>query len=288
MTGPGIHDGMSADEYHADPTQDASLSAHLAHLLVSCSPRHAWSAHPKLNPDFDRVEEAKFDLGTVAHELVLRGVEVVRVVDAADWRTNAAKDERDQARAEGLVPLLAKDWKRVMAMCDAITEQLDALDIDPQPFTDGTPETTLIWQDSGVWARGRLDWLRSDRLAIDDLKTTQGSANPAAWCRARLWDIGADVQAAFYIRGLRALTGVTPDFRFVVAESSPPYAVSVVSLAPGALELANRKVDYAIATWKECIRTGVWPAYPRQVVYAELPAWAETDFFTRTFEERAA
>jgi hypothetical protein len=45
----GIHDTTAVD-YHADPCPEPSLSAHIAALLCARSPRHAWAAHPKLNP----------------------------------------------------------------------------------------------------------------------------------------------------------------------------------------------------------------------------------------------
>ncbi len=128
MTGqvlrPGIHDGVPMDVYQADPCETPSLSSGIASLLLTRSPRHAWTRHPRLNPQQTRSEEAKFDLGTCAHELFLRGLDIAHVVDSDSWRTNAAKDERDQARADGLVPLLVKDYTRVQEMVEAIRSQL--------------------------------------------------------------------------------------------------------------------------------------------------------------------
>ena len=171
------------------------------------------------------------------------------------------------------MPLLAKDARVVQAMCDAIARQLDHLDCDPRPFTDGKAEQTLVWEESGgVVCRARLDWLRDDLRAIDDLKTTT-TANPRDWTRRRLWEDGKDVQAAFYLRGLLAITGAEAVWRFVVVENRPPYALSVVSLSPDALDVANAKIHTAIATWRHCLDTGVWPGYPAHVWQAEPPPW---------------
>ena len=139
---PGIYT-MTAEDYHADKIASRpSLSASMAHLLCTSSPAHAWVAHPKLNPAFERHEEEKFDVGTVAHALLLQGEDVAVVVDAPDWRTNAAKEERDAARAAGQIPLLAKHWDAVRAMVAATRQQLDKIDTTPALFTDGKPEVT--------------------------------------------------------------------------------------------------------------------------------------------------
>jgi hypothetical protein len=153
----------------------------------------------------------------VAHSLIFEGIEKVSVVDAPNWRTKAAKEARDEARAAGLIPLLPGQWTEVQAMVQAVREQLAEHEADPPLFTDGKPEQTLVWEEDGVLCRARLDWLRDDVRAIDDLKTTSRSAHPAAYSHA-LFGVGGDVQAAFYLRGVRALDAlsrlVEPMFRW--------------------------------------------------------------------------
>lgn len=284
---PGIHT-MTADAYHADPCSVPSLSASMAHLLLTTSPAHARQAHPKLNPEHERNEEAKFDVGTVAHALLLQGEDIAVIVDADDWRTNAAKEERDFARASGQIPLLAKHWEAVQAMVAAAREQLAEHDAAPALFNDGKPEQTLIWEEPcGITCRSRLDWLRDDHTTIDDLKTTARSANPEAYSRA-LFNVGGDVQAAFYLRGLKALTGADAEFRWVVVETAPPYALAVISPGPDVLALAEAKVEWAVQLWKQGIETDSWPGYPRQVCYAELPPWEETRWMEREAMEDVA
>jgi hypothetical protein len=287
---PGIHDRIPATRYHADPAARPSLSAHVAATICQRTPRHAYEEHSRLNPHHDRQDEQKFDMGTAVHAMVLDGEDVCAAIDAPDWRTAAAKAARDGARAEGLIPLLAHQHEQACAITQAVRAQLDALDIDPPLLRDGRPEQTLIWEDEGgIICRARPDWLRDDLRACDDLKTTAGSADPREWARRRMFDIGADVQAAFYTRGLRKLTGRDVPFRFVVIETVPPYALSVVALAPSAVALADDKVDHAIATWAECIATGDWPGYARDVAYAEVPAWEQERWLeARAIEEEAA
>jgi hypothetical protein len=284
---PGIYPDLPAEDYHSDPTKDASLSAHIAHILLTRSPKHAWTAHPKLNPDFQRVEEDKFDFGTCTHDLLLRGLDIAHVVDANDWRTKAAQEERDGARNDGLIPLLRKDWERVQRMVEAIREQLPALEVSPPLFADGLPEQSLIWREQDITCRTRVDWLHDDFSAIDDLKTVPsrgGTANPHDWTRRTFWRIGAEIEARFHSRGVKVLTGTMPRFRFLVAEATPPYGLSVVDLAPSVVEFADREIDTAIGRWRECVASGEWPGYETQVASVELDAWQETDFLARHWQ----
>lgn len=289
---PGVHT-MPAVEYHADVIDDErpSLNASIAAILCESSPAHARAAHPRLNPTFVRVEEDKFDVGTCAHALMLEGREVVEVVYANDWRTKAAQQLRDRARADGRVPLLSKDWDRVQAMAATLRSQLDLVDADPGLYVDGKAEQTLVWEDDhGVLCRARCDWLHEDLTAIDDLKTTSASANPEKWQRT-LFDIGADVQVAFYLRGLERLTGRSygcEAFRYVVIETAPPFALSVVSLSPHGLELGRRKVAYAIEAWARCLLNEEWPGYPRRPVFVDPPPWVEQRWLEREITGVAA
>lgn len=284
----GIHE-LGAEEYHADIIDDdrPSLSASIAHTLITRSPLHAWTAHPRLNPDFARTEEQKFDIGTVAHAILLEGTDIVYVCDFPDWRTNDAKEARDQARATGRVPLLAHQADDVAAMVEAAKAQLITIDTHPPILTEGKPEQTLVWEEDGVLCRSRVDWLRDDFTAIHDLKTTARSAQPEAYARA-LFGVGGDVQAAMYLRGLAAVTGSHQwaDFSWVVIETAPPYGLSVIRPAPDVLELGNRKVEYAISLWRQCLETGEWPGYSPEVAWAHAPEYEIARWLER--EEREA
>ena len=275
MTPEGLH-VIGADEYHRDPCPEPSLSSTIARVLLAQSPAHAWWNHPRLNPSFAEEDERSFDLGTVAHALLLEGVTSFAVIEAADWRTKAAKKARAEAIADGLMPILDHQVETVQAMVKAARHQLLAFSVasegSPPPFTNGVPERTLVWMAGGLWCRARLDWLHNDHRWIDDYKTTTGSANPEVWSRT-LFASGYDVQAAFYLRAVKAVLGREAAFRFVVQETEPPYALSVIALAPDALDLAHRKVETAIAVWRKCLTANDWPAYPVRTCYAEAPPW---------------
>lgn len=278
---------VPAAAYHADRVADTpTLSSSICKLLITASPAHAKAAHPKLNPNLVRQDESRFDVGTCSHALLLEGIEAVAVIPYDDWRTKAAKEAKDDARAQGLIPLLATQWDEVQAMCAATRAQLDAYELTPPLFTDGQAEKTLVWEDEyGVVCRARLDWLRDDLAAIDDFKSTSRTASPDQWCRSTLYSIGADIQVAFYLRGCEKVLGCRPDFRFVVQETFAPYALSIVSLGPDVLSLADKKIGYAVELWARCLRNGDWPAYPARVATAELPPWLEGQWLERELRE---
>jgi hypothetical protein len=284
---PGIHDALPASDYHADPCETPSLSASIARILIGKSPAHAKAAHPRLNLDLVREESDKFDVGTCAHELLLRGVSVIDIIDAKDWRTADAKAARLASRNLGRIPLLPPQAEAVLAMVDAARIQIAEHSARPPLFANGKPEQTLIWKDDhDVVCRARLDWLRDDYEAIDDLKSTSASADPAKWTRT-MYGMGADIQVAFYRRGVERLTGLRPAFRYAVIETYPPYAMSVVDLAPSALAIAEDKVERAIELWAYCVEKDFWPGYTDQVASIEVPTWEEMRWLDRQHEEAA-
>lgn len=280
---PGIHDNVPAERYHgANVCERPALSAGVIKTLLAYSPWHAWYQHPRLNPQWEPNVDAKFDLGTAAHELLLKGDDIAAWIDAEDWRTKAARDARDAARREGKVPLLACQHDGILEMIAAVREQLTRIDATPPLLASGKPEQTLIWEEGGVCCKARCDWLHADLSAIDDLKTTGASGSPHEWPRRVFWGIGGDIQSAWYRRGLKAATGRSAAFRFLVVEIDPPYAASVFDLAPSADDIAQRKIAWALNTWRRCLETGEWPGYGQRVASIELPLWAEMAFVERT------
>lgn len=283
---PGIYE-IPAAEYHQDPCPAPSLSSSIAKTLLACSPAHARAKHPRLGAA-PREESETFDLGTAAHAYILQGVDAFEVCEFHDWRTNAAKEQRDEARAAGLTPILAGKFENVRRMAEAVRFQLATFEDPPRPLQAGKPELTIVWREhNGIWCRAMLDFLHNDQLTIDDLKSTAASAHPASWLRT-MYGMGADVQVAFYLRGLKAVTGKDARFRFVVVENFEPYATSVISLAPSALDVASDKVEQAIQSWGRCLETDTWPGYPKRVCHLEAPAWEIARQLEREDEEDVA
>lgn len=268
-----------AAEYHEDRGAVPSLSSTIARLLVSRTPAHAKAAHPRLSPDAPRKESAAMDMGTAVHQLLLRD-DRVDVLDFKDYKTDAAKEAKAESRANGRVPMLTHQWEQAQEIAVAVRERIVALDLDPVPFTDGTAEHVIRWDENGVACRAMLDWLRDDRLVVDDLKTTS-DASPRGFQR-KVWNLRYDVQAAMYVRAVTAEYGVVPRFRWIAVETEYPYLVTVHEPDRQAMVNAHDKVVQAVEMWQHCLETGEWRGYPAEVcevgpVPWERDAWADLD-----------
>jgi hypothetical protein len=273
----GIH-AIPLVDYIADPAPEPSLSASIAHTLITQSPIHAFVQHPRLNKGRIDTGSTKMDIGTIVHGIVLEGDESrLVVVEADDWRTKVAKETRDEARLAGLVPVLAGDLGMIHEIVAAAKSAIANSEL-VSAFTPvvGKAEQTLLWQEGDIWLRSRPDWITNDHRLIIDLKTTAGSAEPSAWIRTMLGN-GADLQAVLGLRGIKTLDPKSRcQFVFWVVEQNPPYASSFVGLSPQFLEMSEHKLERAIRDWSACTMTNTWPGYPSQVAWVEPPSWEWT------------
>jgi len=278
---------MPASAYHADPCDAPSLSASVAHILLSQSPAHAREAHPRLNPArIDSAPTTEQDEGTALHAAILEQRGIVAVCDFEDWRGKAAQDARKLARSQGKVPILRRRWSVLDSVAMAVRDALSAHEVG-DVLASGHAEKVMVWSEptpaGPVWCRSRVDWLPSlDRgVCLYDLKTVGGSAEPGAFGR-RMMTEGYALQAAFYLRGARAL-GLDPaGFRFIVVERDPPFGLSVCEMAPDLAHFAAQQAEAAIREFGRCLYANAWPSYEPKVAHIEAPAW-----ITSQWEERA-
>ena len=139
-------------------------------------------------------------------------------------------------------------------------DQLDATEDCEGIFRGGVAEESWFGKSDAAWLRCRPDWHDPQgEHIIYDYKTTSGSAHPSVWSR-KLYDHGNDIRAAFYAEGAKELLGWHDCiYRFVVQETKPPYALSVIQLDPAALNLAQRRFE-----------NSVWPQINGQVIQLKL------------------
>lgn len=278
----GIFDKIPAADYHADPCPEPSLSASIAKILSAQSPLHAWAAHPRLNPDYEPQEDARFDRGSAAHALLLEGEDRMAVIDAKDYRKADAQEARDAARAAGKHPILKADYPAVYEMVEVAVKAIaECPDLGGRTLADGRAEQTLIAREGPVWLRSRTDWLANDRTMTWDYKTTT-DASPAAFSR-QIARMGYHIQNAFYERMVKALADETPAFILIAQEVDPPFAVSFHGVAPSLLEIGRYEVERAVRTWAKCMESGTWPGYLQRIHWAEAAAWQSMEH-----EERLA
>lgn len=272
ITAPVVLPGLTAEEYHADRASVSSTG--LRKILAPGCP-----AQLRHDLDHPQAPKKEFDLGHAAHLLVLGEGPELAVIDYPDWRKKDAQAERDEAYADGKVPLLTKDHDMVQAMAAAIRQHPLAGPL----FTPGTgrAEQSIFWTDpaTGVRCRVRPDWLKQLpglTLAIDYKTITK--ADPDTVSKA-IRDHGYHQQDAFYTDGVEA-AGLAPDgcrFLFVFQQKTAPYLITVRELDQQSRDIGRAKNERALRLYADCMATGLWPDWTgpvEDIPQISLPTWA--------------
>ena len=255
---------VSPDEYHALP----HFSSSVAKELIARSPLHAKSAVGKK-------PTKAMDRGSIIHRLVLgKGAEYV-IVNYGDWRSKAAQTERDNARAQGLVPVLGCDFEDYAMASERIRVQL----ADRGIVLDGESELAIEWIEETphgpVTCKGMLDHCWPEDGLILDLKITENAA-PSA-CERTAENLGYAVQWAAYSRALAALDpGLAGrvGFAFAFCEPDDPWAINVTEPDGVFQQLGTQRWLRAVSTWAECQKANYWPGYGQAVNPLTAPTWA--------------
>jgi hypothetical protein len=268
--GPVIRDDLTAEAYHADRTSISSSG--LRALLDPGCP-----AQFKYDRDNPPAHKREFDLGHAAHKLVLGDGPEFRVIDYPDYKKKAAQNERDEAYALGLVPLLTKEHEQVQTMADAIRRHPIAGGLFA-PDT-GRAELSIYWTDpaTGVRCRVRPDWLKEMpglALAVDYKTITK--ADPTTASRA-IKDHSYHQQDAFYTDGIwAALEPEDVRFIFVFQAKQPPYLITVRELTQQDRDIGRARNERALRLYAECESTGVWPDWTgpvTEIPQIGMPTW---------------
>lgn len=273
VTSSGWHD-LPEETYHSDPCPAPSLSSHVAMTVISKSLMHAWRSHPR-SPGFEpSVMGAAADRGSAAHALLFGGKAIEAIV-ADDFRTAAARDARDKARAAGRIPMLSKDIEGLAGMIEPARQRFH--DLHGGAFLC---EQTAIWRDAsspGVgWRRARIDTLSTSRALIVDYKTTEGAVD-ALSCERRIADMGLQIQAAAYVDAVESLHPELMGrvkFMFQWQEQKAPYALSPpIEMSEAFLSLGRAQWKAACHLWDKALQHGAFPGYSPHPYLACPPPW---------------
>lgn len=256
---PGIYEGITNADYHADP----ALGSTSLKTLALRTPAHwKWESEHPVHKDI-------YDLGTVAHSLILEDDESgVEVIDVDDKRGNKWTIPAAAAVNNGKIPLKRADWEMVKAMRDSVM----AHPLARNAFTGHRAEQSVFWEEDGQILKCRPDAWKAGLVV--DLKTT-ADANPNEFGKAA-FNFGYFMSAPHYIDGIKAATGQDVKFAFVNVEKSPPYLVSVTELSDEDMNRGRYQIDRAKRIYRECLASGKWPGYA-QFTTASLPRWAQYD-----------
>jgi len=256
------------------------LSPSTAKILLRKSPLIAWTRH-RMGGDVETEDTDSMLRGKILDRMLLGvGPEIV-VVDAKDWRTNAAKETRDAAEAAGKLPVLVGKLDAYNEIVEAWRSQLAERGCR---ITEGRVQKRLEWESEGVPCCGKPDSVLVDGRSaiIYDLKSVEDASDDAV-VRAVV-NYGWDIQAAAYVEGVEA---TWPDlagrvtYEIVPCESTREnaFSVNVKPMGHTMLELGARKWARAKRLWGECLRSGKWRGYSGTPI--EATAWQLSDEMER-------
>lgn len=275
ITAPGVYD-IPADLYHSDPVAGGSLSSSgIKKLLAPGCPaifKH-WREH-------GGEHKPAFDFGRAAHREVLGVGDDVVIIDADDYKSKAAREQRDEAYAAGLTPVLPHEDAQIKAMAIELRRHpMAAALLDPAA---GEPERTLVWQDpeSGVWCRLMTDFLRrpvfGQRLLVVDYKTA-AEVDPESIQKA-VANYCYYGQGAWYCEGVEALgmSSGAAAFILVFQRKTAPHLVTCVQLHPDDIGRGHDRNRKARDLYRHCVERDEWPGYADdRVLPIQLPTYAQ-------------
>lgn len=187
ITDPGLYSDVDEDDYHSGAaTLFESLSCSDCKLLARPGGPALWH----WQQDHPEPPKRVFDIGSAAHAAILgTGPDIVCV--PGEWRTKAVKEEVQQWRDKGAIPLHDGDYRSVFGMVGAVARHPVA-----SALLDSCPhrEASAYRDADGLYLRCRFDAIGPD--GIVDLKTVQ-SAEPSQFVRKAV-DLGWHQQVAWY------------------------------------------------------------------------------------------
>ena len=186
------------------------------------------------------------------------------VADETKLNRNTTKFKEWAKKVEdsGGFYLPAKGDKTTRADIVKMVEQVKQKRSVAELLDDGYPARTIVWYDDeyGLWCKGEIDWLTTSGI-VCDVKKAMDAGFFAFSRQARR--LGYDIQAAWYLRGLTKITGYRHEqFRWIVAENTPPFESQVYAISPRVLMDAQARIDELVLKIRTCLETGEYPGYP--------------------------
>lgn len=257
---------LTNEEYHRGEEWGPMLNASAVKVLIGETP-----AHFKYFRDHPVATTKDMKIGTAVHTAILEPEKFesqVVAVPKMDKRTIIGKDADAQFQLDhaGKLQLSEKDFALVRSMADSVEASEDARNL-----LLGMPirEQSIKWKDEtfGCWCKARPDMLRfKDQAgginAIGDLKTTKKNAKTF---RFQAQDYGYFVQAGWYRRGMKKLTGEEWKFLLLAVEKAPPHCVSFHVVNDYSDALIDDAIEKAGRIFKECSAVDVWPGWSAEV-----------------------
>lgn len=247
---PGVYTDLPFDDYMAI---DAASSTYFKALERSPAYFHWLRSNPPEPDTGARLIGSAVHCGVLTPDLFHDQYELF----VGDKRTKEAKERFQAILDAGKTPLREKAYEQVMDIIASLAE----FELFQKLARKATHrEATMVWEESvkgsPVLCKGRIDMGGAGWMV--DLKTTNdlGSFSPWHITRRRYYR-----QAAWYLRGAKALGLEMDRFFWVAVQSDAPYEADVFDMDAAAQAAGDHECQDLLADYAACMDAGEWPRH---------------------------
>jgi hypothetical protein len=233
-----------------------------------------------------RKPSSAFAMGSAVHALVLEPEKKLVRRGPEDRRGDKWKKAQLEADLDGVILLPEGDFDLAARIADAVKAHPVAAMYLADPTFVAEASFFGIDPATGAEIKCRPDGYLPEVGLVFDVKTTT-DASPDGFPR-ELRKYAYDVQAAFYLRALRAAGYKADTFMFIAVEKEAPFAVGIHALTDRYLDHADQVVTQTLQKIGNALAvsdfTTGWPL----INTIDLPRWqtetAEDDIFDQTVD----
>ena len=168
------------------------------------------------------------------------------IAPEVDRRTKKGREEYDEfVKTEKRTVLKKEDYEDVILMTESIFRHPEFWRIIP----NAEVEQVITWEERGIKAKARLDYSDEGQHLVVDLKSAQ-DASPYGFKKA-VTRYQYDIQANWYRRAYQSVSGVYPEFLFLVVENTAPYNVALYKLSDEIMHQAEFRINQAVELYKQ-------------------------------------
>lgn len=196
--------------------------------------------------------------GRASHKYILETYDFdneFAVCPNVDRRSKEGKEAYNKflLDSEGKDVISEDTFEQIKAMRDALYATPYA-----KKLLDGVHEESFFWTDesTGLKCKCRPDSYNEKYKVIVDYKTCDDASTDKFMKKSI--DLNYDLQAAYYIDGMKANTGDDYIFVFIAQEKKPPYAVNILQANDSYIGSGRDMYKTMLDIYKDCSDSGNW------------------------------